>query len=170
MLEEAGRGDVRAEAEVGETPLLVDGDPGVALLPDELDLEVLALLPEEADGLFLVQDEPLDGDVLGRDLLHSLFDGLQVLGGERGLAQKVVVVAVLDRRADPGLGFRIEVQNGVRQEVRGAVPEDVKGLGRVRVDEADLHVGLDGEAQVQEPVSGLGQHGLPARAPVREGP
>ena len=125
VLEEAGRGDMGPEAEVGERPLPVDGDGGVALLPDELDLEGLALFLEHADGLVLGQDEPLDRDVLPGDLLHPLLDLREVLGGEGGLAEEVVIEAGLDGRADPGLGLRVEIEDGVGQEVRGAVPQDV---------------------------------------------
>ncbi len=125
VLEESGRRDVGAEAEVGERALPVDGHGRVALLADELDLERLALLLEHPDGLVLGEDEPLDGDVGPGQLLHALFDGLEVLGREGRVPQEVVIEPGLDGRADAGLGLGIEIEDGVGQEVRGAVPQYV---------------------------------------------
>ena len=59
------------------------------------------------------------------------------------LPQEVVVVAVLDRRADAGLGVGKELEDGVGQEVGGAVPEDLEGFGRAREDEGDLRVRVE---------------------------
>ena len=125
VLEGAGRGHVRAEAEVGERPLPIDGHGHAAFLPDEFDLELLLLLLEHPDGFFLCQDEPLDGDVLPGDLLHPLLDGFQVLGHEGLLPEKVVIEAGFDGRPDAGLRLGVEIQDGVGEEVRGAVPQNV---------------------------------------------
>ncbi len=160
--EEAGRRDVGAEAEIREAPLLVNGDLRVALLPDELDLELLAPGLEEADGLFLVQDAAADGHVRFDGCLHLLLDGLEVLGRERALPQEVVVEAVLHRGPDAGLGLRIELEDGVGQEVGGAVAQDLEGFGRSREDEGDLRVGVERDGEVDEPVADPCRDRLPA--------
>ena len=58
-------------------------------------------------------------------LFHALFDGLEVLGREGGVPQEIVIVTGLDGRADAGLGLGIEIEDGVGQEVRGAVPQHI---------------------------------------------
>ena len=59
------------------------------------------------------------------ELPHPGFDGRQVVGGEGLGPEEVVIEPVLDGRADAGLGPGEELEDGVGQEVGGAVPQDV---------------------------------------------
>ena len=93
-------------------------------------LRVWPSLAEDADGLFLGQDEPLDGDVLAGQLPHPDLDRGQVFDGEGLVPEKVVEEAVVHGRADPGLRPREEVEDGVGQQVGGAVAEDFEIVRR----------------------------------------
>ena len=97
----AGRGHVRAAAQVEPVALLVDLDRlvfrnGV----DQLDLEILAHVAEHALGL--VARPHLFGErfVARDDLAHLLLDRRKVFRGERLVASEIVIKAVLDHRAD----------------------------------------------------------------------
>ena len=103
----AGRGHVRAAAEVEPVALLVDLDllvcrDGV----DQLDLEHLALVAEHALGLVARPDLLGEGFVARDDLAHLLLDRGEVFRRERLVAEEVVVEAVLDHRPDGDLRAR----------------------------------------------------------------
>src|SRR5262249_20410006 len=63
VLDLARGGDVRAATEIDEIPLLVQGDGGGIDAADDLHLERLAALLEEADGLLARQLRALEGRV-----------------------------------------------------------------------------------------------------------
>jgi hypothetical protein len=67
--------------------------------------------------------------VLPGQLVHAGFDGRQIVAGEGLRPQEVVIEAVFHGRSDAGLRAGEEVQDGVRQQVGGAVPQDLQ-LGR----------------------------------------
>ncbi len=126
----ARAGHVRAAAQVDERALAVERGRGhgraVALgsrpqVVDDLDLERLVALDQGRPGLVRRLLAELER-VVGRDrLAHARLDGRQVLGGQRPGQQEVVVEAVGDDRADAQLGAREQVQDGLGQDVRGAV-------------------------------------------------
>ena len=172
----AGRGHVRAAAEIEPVALLVN----LYLLilrngVDQLDLEILAHV---AEGLlrFLARPHFLgEGSVAGDDLLHLLFDDGQVFQRERLVAEEVVIKAVLDHRADGHLRARPQRLHGFGQHVRGVVPDQLQRARVVAVDEFDLGVALDrvgeiGERAVERHGDGaLGQRGRNALGDVKPG-
>ncbi len=66
--------------------------------------------------------------VLGGDFGHALFDGGQILGGERPRVREIVKEPVLDHRTDGHLGVGEQLLNRVGQQVRGGVANDVEAL------------------------------------------
>ena len=156
----AGRGHVRAAAEVDEVLLPVAGDPVVRDAPDDLDLQGVLLGVEDPDRLVLRHLEALDRVVLGDDPAHLRFDRRQVLRREGALRVEVVVVAVLDRRADADLDRRKEALDGVGRQVGRRVAIELEGLGRFRRDDRDRRVGLEARRQVHELAVDLRPQGI----------
>jgi hypothetical protein len=153
---------VGSAAEVGEVALRVDGDRGFGVV-DELDLVILALLGEVALCL-------LRGDLaslprapfreLAPDLLLDAFEG--VLRDRLGELE-VVVEAVLDRRPDRDLDPGVEATHGLRQQVRGGVPQHGERVRIVLVacgQDLDLLAVLERQAHVLHPPVHAHEHGV----------
>jgi len=172
----AGRGHVRAAAEVEPVALLVDLDllvfrDGV----DELDLEQLALVAEHALGLVARPRLLGEGFVARDDLAHLLLDGLEILRRERLVAEEVVIEAVLDHRPDGDLRARPQALHGLRQHMGGVVPDQLQRARVLAADEFDLGVALDGVVQVREHAierhgdGALGERGRDALGDIEPG-
>src|SRR5215471_1204678 len=121
--------DVRPAAEVDEVALLVEGDGGRVDAADDLHLERLALLLEEADGFLASELRALEGGVGLGQLAHPRFDPLEVLRREGLGLGEVVVEAVLDGRTDGDLDLGEELLHGLRHEMRRGVTERGQWLG-----------------------------------------
>src|SRR5256885_2605813 len=130
---------VRAAAEVGEVALGVEGDRALGGV-DELALVVLTLLGEEALRLLGVALLALPGAAFLQLAPDLLLDLLERVLADRLRELEVVVEAVLDRRADRDLRSRIKAADGLGEQVRGRVPQDVERVGIVRVARGE---GLD---------------------------
>ena len=111
-LDEFGRGDVRAQAEVNELAGGVElHHLAVREVAHQLALERLLLLLVELHGLVERNQFALVGQVLVAQLGHLLFDFFQVLGREGLLAQELVEEALVGGWADAELHFGIEFQH-----------------------------------------------------------
>ena len=135
----AGRGHVRAAAEIEPVALLVDldllvGRDGV----DQLDLEVLAHVAEGLLGLLARPHLLGEGFVARDDLAHLLLDDRQIFRRERLIAEEVVVEAVLDHRADGDLRAGPQRLHGFGQHMRGVVPDQFQRARVLARDEFDL--------------------------------
>jgi len=145
LAELAGSGQVRAAADIEPVALAVDRD----LLAfrddvvDDLDLVVLADLAEDALGLFPVPDLALQWQVALDDLVHALFDLLEILRCEGLVAGKIVVKTVLDGRADGDLGAGIEFLHGLRHDMRGIVAHQFERFLVLAGDNCQLGILLD---------------------------
>ena len=112
-LDPAGRGRVRAAAEVLERAVAIERDrldPFVAdQVLDQLDLEALVLVAEDLDRLGDRDVAALEALVGGDVSAHRLLDLRQVIFGDPciGRELEVVVEAGLDRRPDRHLGAGI---------------------------------------------------------------
>ncbi len=125
---------MRPAAHIQKIALLVQAD-GLYVLGgdqvlDHLDLVVLAALGQLGLGLAHRQLAPLDGDVFLDDLGHLGLDLGEILKGDRLLEVEVVIEAVLkiirQRRTDGVLHARaIQPAHGLRQHVRGGVPQNL---------------------------------------------
>src|SRR6266478_1036907 len=127
-------GDVGAAAEIDEVSLLVQGHRRRVEAPDDLHLERLVALLEEADGLLAGQLRAHERLVRFGQLPHSGFDPLEILGRERRGLGEVVVEAVLDGRPDGDLDLGEELLHRLRHEMSGGVTEGGQRLrGAVRI-------------------------------------
>ena len=147
VAEDLGARDVRAAAQVAPgdgavaADVVVDRQLGAAdldrgtfgcvfrraaLETDELALvRLVRQLFERVGVVDLAADEGLP---LVDDPLHGLLEGLEVLGGEGLCDVEVVVEAVADRRTDAELGPGVGLLDGLGEDVRGAVPQDVEAV------------------------------------------
>ena len=146
---------VRAAAEIGEVALRVEGDRALGGV-DQLDLVGLMLLVEVALCLLGAHLLAVPGAALGELLADLLLDLLECVLADRLRELEVVVETVLDRRADRDLGARVETPDGLGEQVRGRVAQDVERVGILRVagrQDLDLLAVLEWRAQVlDEPV------------------
>ena len=145
----AGRGHVRAAAEIEPVALAVDlqvlaGRDGV----DQLDLEVLALVLEHALGLVARPDLLGEGFVARDDLAHLLLDHRQVFRRERRVAVEVVEEAVVDHRADGDLRAGPQRLHRLRHHMRGVVADQFQRARVLARQELDLGVLLDRVGEV----------------------
>jgi hypothetical protein len=118
---------VRALAQVDEWPVLVDARRGHRRahgfrlrgeVVEDLDLERLVPLREEGPPL-LRRQLAADERMVRRDRLpHPRLDRDQVVGRQRSVELEVVVEAVGDRRADPELRARVQVEDRLGHDVR----------------------------------------------------
>src|SRR6516164_3284258 len=98
---------MRTAAQIEPVALLVDLDRlifgnGV----DQLDLEQLALVAKNLLSLLARPDFLSEGFVARDDLAHLLFNRGKIFRRERRVAEKIVIEAVIDHRADGDLGTR----------------------------------------------------------------
>ncbi len=109
----------------------VAGDLRLAggLLFDQLDLQRLTVFGEEAHRFVARPHLPLVRQVLRGELLHLLFDRLEILRHERPVDDEVVEEPVLGRGTDPALRARKQIGDRGGEQVGGAVTVDVQGLG-----------------------------------------
>ena len=122
-LDAAGGVEMRAGAEVGELTLSVEGDVRVGRqVVDELDLVRLVLLLHVADGLLTRQLKALELQLFLADLAHLGLDGVEMLLRKVERRVKVVIEAVVDRRADGELDLRVQTLDGLRHHMRTGVP------------------------------------------------
>ena len=135
---------MRPAAEIGERPVGVQGDGLDALVPDQvldqLDLVILALVPEMLDrlghGQLGAHERLVGGDVLA----HLGLDALEVCLGHRGPLREleVVVEAVLDRGADGDLDPGVELHHRGGQDVGGVVADQPERVGIAVLGRDDL--------------------------------
>ena len=129
MLHLAGRGHVRPAAEIDEIALAVERHARRVEALEDLDLERLVALAEEADRLLARHLLPLEGMVRLRDLAHDFLDLDEVLRRERLRFREVVVEAVLDRGADGDAHRGEEPLHRLRHHVRRGVAQDGERRG-----------------------------------------
>ena len=172
----AGRGHVRAAAEIEPVALVVDLDRLVAGNGvDQLDLEGLALVAEHLLGLLAVPDFLGEGFVARDDLAHLLFDRGKIFRRERLVAEEVVIEAVLDHRADGHLRARPQRLHRFGQHMRGVMPDQFQRARVVAVDEFDLGVAVDRIGEVGDHAverhrhRALGERGRDALGDVEAG-
>ena len=109
-------------AQVGEVPLLIEGDHRVLVqIVDELHLVGLVHALHKGAGLRPGQLEALQLDLLLADLAHLRLDGGKIVGDKDVVAVDVVVKALVDGRADGKLGARIQPLYGLGHDVAAGV-------------------------------------------------
>ena len=109
------------------------------------------LAGEEAERLVARPYLALVDQVLRRQLLHPLFDGLDVLRHERTIDDEVVEEAFVSRRADAALGAGEELGDGRGQEVRRAMPVERERLRVAIGHNRQPRVGVQGIGEIDQP-------------------
>jgi hypothetical protein len=134
-LDAAGRGDVRALAEVfpilpglaGGVPTqrprpLLDGLPGV------INFVLVALGLEARHAFVDGQVVPRERPILLHDLGHLRLDPREVVGRDRCVQGDVVIKPVLQRRAVRQLRLRPQALDGLGHDVGGGVAQNGQGV------------------------------------------
>ena len=121
---------MRAATEVGEVTLTVQAEHFARRDGfDDLGLVGFANRLEVSNGFIARQLVALDRNIRLGQLGHFLFDGGQIVRGERALVAEVVVKAVFDGRADGHLRIGEQRLDRVRQQVGAGVANDVQAVG-----------------------------------------
>ena len=127
-LERLGIGQVGSEAHVDILALLVEAE--LALLDEVvhvLELVLLTALFHQLFRILAVQDEGLDRQVFLDDLLHFLFDRLEILRRQLRIAEvDVIVKTVLGRRAVGEIRLREQALDRLGHDVRRRVADNVQ--------------------------------------------
>ncbi len=154
---DVGRGTVGANIAVHPDHTLADDFTRILVVGGAArdirdDLELERLVGEECRtlgrGMFLA-DERL---VLLDQFPHPGVDPFEVRVVEVGAAGEfeVVVEAVGDGRTDRVLGSRKQIEHGLREEVRGRVPQDLPTLAGCTGDDRDRGVRVDRPVQIDQ--------------------
>ncbi len=132
---------MRAAAEIEPLALRVDVEVlAFGNRVDEFELVGLALVGEHLLGLVACPDVLGEGTVLRDDLAHLRLDGDEVFRREGLGPREIVIEAVLDHRADGDLRAGKERLHGLRQHVRGIVPDEFQRARIVAGEKLDLGV------------------------------
>ena len=135
----AGRGPMRAAAQVEPVALVVERDRlAFRNVIEQVQLVALAQRLEAPAGGRPAHDLALERLVGGDDLRHPRLDPLEVLGRERLVAGEVVVEAVLDRRPDRDLGAGVQVLDRLGHDVGAVVADDRQRRLVLVADEAHV--------------------------------
>ena len=144
-LDNAGRGDVRATAQVGEVALGIGSDVTVFQVVDELALQGLTLVAEELQRVGLADVSTHDVLVLLHEFHHLFLNLCEVGVGQRvATSVDVIVETVLDCRANAELHAGVQLLQGLGQQVRRRVPEGVLALGVFPLEELDIAIHTNG--------------------------
>ncbi len=151
-LDAAGRGDVRAAAEIDELAVAVEADlvAGRGELRDEVDFHEVAVALKFFEGplarLVLVDE----GLVASNDFDHFGLDGGEVFGREGLLAVEVVEEAGVGCGAVAELGLRKELEDGRSEDVRGGVTQNFDCVRIVFLYELEARVGSERRGKIDE--------------------
>ena len=161
-LELAGGRHVRPPAEINEVGLPVQRNVLVGRnVGDDLRLVVLAHLAEEGDRLIARHHRAGQRNVLGRQFFHPRLNPFQILGGEGPLEGEVVIKAVLDHRADGDLSGRIELLDGMGQQMGAGMADDVQSFRIALGDDRQIRILGEGMRSIHQSAIHLaGQGGL----------
>ena len=130
MLAEPHVGHMRAAAHVDVLEVVIKA--GMIILADVLlkDLHLVRLVSCLEDIVGLLPGNLLLYDVvlLGSELMHALLKLLQLLVREGVIDVDIVVEAVVDNRADCHLGLRIKLLEGMAEQVRAGVADNLNAF------------------------------------------
>ena len=141
MFEFAGRWHVWPTAKVNEIALAVKryvliGRNG----SNQFCLVAFALPFEKFHGIITRPDFTSDWNVFLGQLSHALFDSGKIIRRKRARVSKVVIEAIFNRRPNGYLGIRIKFFNGIGQQMRRGVADQVQPFR--------VFIGNDGERAI----------------------
>ncbi len=153
---------MRAAAEIDEFAGGVEGHHRlVGLFLDQLAFEELLGILVELQRFGLGKQLALVLQILSGELVHLLFDFLEVFRREGLLAQEFVEKAVIDRRTDAQLHIGVKLRHRGGQQVRRRMPEDVQRVGILLREDLQLHILFERPAQIEEQTAVFrGIHGV----------
>ncbi len=155
-LELAGRGDVRSAAKIGEPAFGVERDVFVGRdRRDDLRLVVLAEGLEVAHRVVARHQSARDRLIQARELRHLLLDRDKILGRERPLVGKIVIEPVLDHGADGHLRVGKQFLDGIGQEVRSRMADNLEAVGILVRDDGHARVPIDDVRSIDQPAVDL---------------
>ena len=161
VAELAGAGQVGAAAKVDEVALAVQADFLIGRqVANDLGLEGLAHFQEEVGGLVAIPHFTADILVAFDDLVHALFDRLEIFRGEGLLAVKVVIEAIFNGRADGHLGAGKQFLHGLGHDMGGVVADQLKSVRVFTGNDLHRAAGGQGEVDVLEDAIDLDGQGL----------
>ena len=145
-----GAGHVGPAAEIDELALPVERDLAMVGQAgfDVLDLQALAQVLAELQGLVAVHFHPLERLVFLDDPGHFGLDLGEILFGKPPLGLEIVVEAVLDRGAKGQLDAVVEPHHRPGHDVGTGVPHDVQGLGVATGDQPQGDLAFFGQEGV----------------------
>ena len=115
-------------AQIHPLALLVDSDLLITRqVFNDLHLVVLTHIAKNFDRPVAGADDALNSQIVGGDLGHALFNGLEVFRREVVARRKVVIKTVLNGRSDSDLRAREELLYRLRQQVSGGVTNNFYG-------------------------------------------
>ena len=125
----AGRGRMRAAAQVDEITLTIAGDGLIfRQVFDDFGFVLFAFLKEELDGFVAIPDFAHNRLIPLDDLVHLLFDLDQIVGRKWRFAGKVVIETIFDGRANCDLRIGIKFLNGFGHHVCAIVTDQRQNL------------------------------------------
>ena len=160
-LEKAGVGYVRPPAHVHVLLMVVQAHRlFVRHVVNQTQLVVLGAGIEYLDR-FVARRHLFDDVVVLRDqFLHARFDGGQVFGCEGTLVGNVVIEAVFDDRADDHLRARVELLDGMADQVRARMPDDLQPFLVLGRDDVQCGIVIDEVTGIDEPPVDLARDGV----------
>src|SRR5579863_921674 len=156
-LDFAGRRQMRTAAEVGELAGAIDRNLFIGLgeLLDEMTLHEVALFFELLQSLLAGQKLARVGNVLLHQLLHLLFDLLQIFWSKRSGTIEIVEESGFGSRTVSKLGLRKKLENSRRQQMRGGMPVNLERLGIAVGQDAKIGVLFQRPGEIDEIAVGL---------------
>ncbi len=161
------RADAEIDEGVGVLALFsldcVAGDLGLTggLLFDQLHFERLTVRGEELQRFVARPHPALVAEVLRRQLLHPLFNRVEVLRYERTIDDEIVEEAFIGGRTDTALGAGEQLRHRCGEKMRGAVAEECEGFRTAVGDDRHLRVLLERVGEIdQTSVDGRRERGL----------
>ncbi len=129
-LDPPGIGDVRTTTKVYELALPIERDRFITRnRGNDLGLVGLTQPSKIFHGLIARHHATRDGDPICRQLSHLLFNRREIFGGKRPFEGEIVIEAIFDDRTDRDLRRGKQFLHGMRQQVRGAVANDLEPFG-----------------------------------------
>ena len=150
-LQLAGARHVGATAQIFKRAVAVQRDIFVGRnAGDDLGFVVLADAFEMRHGFVARQHAAGDGFIFGDEFGHALFNRHQIFWRERALVRKIVEKSVFNHRPDGDLRIREQFLDGIRQQVRSTVANQLQAVSIFGCDDGNRTVLADKKAGIDQ--------------------
>lgn len=135
---------MRPTAQVQPLALTIDGNIfALGQVADQLRLEAFSALFKKSDGVIAVPDLAHEGLCPLHDFTHALFNGGEIIRGERLGPVEIVIEPVFNGRPNGHLRTGEQVLHGFGQHMGGIVADQFKGFGVFAGNEAQSRIMAD---------------------------